>query len=328
MFGNHSTDSQALIKPANWGNFAVKPATGEYRGGRGCRFWLCLLMTGMFSSQAQASDWRCGDGAIPVSDRAQTTGIAAPVGPGWHPLSGLDIHAIDDVTDPAFPDVKMRLADVAFVPEYRAAALQWMKKANQGGLEWQKRSDRPDYLGRYAVDIRGRGAKDAAPSRPLSWVEGLLSEGLAMLLPQSGQDVTSLMRAESHAIAKRAGLWSGRAADPAYLVSAVPSGPNRQAGGARSVHDAIGRFVVVEGTLRAVEHRAWRSYLNFGTEWQRDFTIALGDDVRRHFVGDQGSDAALDDWIGRTIRVRGLVEQRGGPYLDLVDPDWLCLKTD
>ncbi len=271
MFRNHSTDSLDPIKPANWGNFAVKPATEDWRLSIA---WFCLLIGILLSPGTQAAEWRCGRDLHDTDAKSQTSGTD---GQAWQALSGLEIHAIDEFSDPAFPDVKMRLADVAFVPEYRDAALQWIKAANHRDVEWLRLSEKPDYLGRYAVDIRTRSSRATTETDGSSWAERLLSQGLAMLLPQSGQDVASLVAAENSAIAQQAGLWSDRSADRAYLVSAASGWRDSQGGNLPQVHDAIGRFVVVEGKLLSVEHQEWRSYLNFGADWRRDFTIALDD---------------------------------------------------
>ena len=282
-------------------------------------------MFGVFAVDAQAADWRCGRDLISARESPQHSDV---VPSGWQALSGLDIHAIDEFADPAFPDIKMRLANVAFVPEYAEVALQWMKAASQVRLEWRKLSDQPDYLGRYIVDIRGQDVVVASGKAPASWAEALLSQGLAMVLLQSEQGVVPLINAENRAITKRAGMWADTAVHQAYLVSALPHGSKGEEGSIPSVHDAIGRFVVVEGRLLTVEHQEWRSYLNFGSQWHRDFTIALDDELRGSFGGGQIAENALNDWIGRNIRVRGLVQNRGGPYIDLDDRGWLCLQVE
>ncbi|MDG4717619.1 MULTISPECIES: hypothetical protein [Thalassospira] len=287
--------------------------------------WICLVVFGVSLGDAQTTEWRCGRDLVSVRDTMPNADITLPA---WQLLSGLSIHGVDELVDPVAPDVKMRLADVEFVPEYADAALQWMRSGRQAKLEWRKLSDAPDYLGRYSVEIREQGDLAATGLAPVSWAKRLLSAGLVMALPQSGRDVLSLMSAESNAITKHAGLWADTSADRAYLVSAMPGGGSQQNGLMPSVHDAIGRFVVVEGKLRAVEHQEWRSYLNFGAEWHRDFTIALDDELRSFFVGGAIFENALDDWIGRTVRVRGLVQSRGGPYIELANPDWLCLLTE
>ena len=42
----------------------------------------------------------------------------------------------------------------------------------------------------------------------------------------------------------------------------------------------VGRFAVIDGVVKSIEHQEWRSYLNFGKDWRSDFTIALGAEVR------------------------------------------------
>jgi hypothetical protein len=74
--------------------------------------------------------------------------------------------------------------------------------------------------------------------------------------------------------------------------------------------------------LASVEAQQYRSYLNFGLDWRRDFTIALDS---KQVAVLAGAGIALEDWIGRSVLVRGMIENRGGPYIAPTDLSSLCI---
>ena len=56
-------------------------------------------------------------------------------------------------------------------------------------------------------------------------------------------------------------------------------------------------------------------YVNFGDDWRTDTTAHLAPLVRRGLDGSPGA-ADLD---GRRVRVRGWIEWRNGPFIDIHD---------
>jgi hypothetical protein len=63
-------------------------------------------------------------------------------------------------------------------------------------------------------------------------------------------------------------------------------------------------------------------YLNFGRRWAQDFTVTILKRHRREF-----SAAGIDPKFleGRPIRVRGWIEQRGGPVIEADAPEQIEL---
>ena len=59
-------------------------------------------------------------------------------------------------------------------------------------------------------------------------------------------------------------------------------------------------------------------YVNFGRRWTEDFTVTV---LRRHerTFGAAGLD--LKALAGRQVRVRGFVEERGGPWIEVTRPE-------
>ncbi len=225
----------------------------------------------------------------------------------------LNIDAVDVFTPNGATDGPFRLADVAFVPGYELQA-----NARLQGLSRQKVlvtavSERPDFLGRRPARIESSLDGD--------WRKVLLAEGLAMLVPDDGHEIDSLINVEDAAIRGKLGLWSELGLDASFYF--VANGSRKNA--IPTANDAVGRFAVIDGTIKSIEHQEWRSYLNFGANWREDFTIALDASMRDAFAQGEDFQNVLKGWIGKKVRVRGVIENRGGPYIALRDPRWLCL---
>jgi hypothetical protein len=210
------------------------------------------------------------------------------------------------------------LADVAFVPGYEDAALMWLRTASTHKVSMTRLARQPDFFGRMPVRIQDQVAGD--------WHAALLAAGLAMLVPETGQyiaqDLSALMKIEDTAIRNRSGMWSDQGSETAYYGVAHLAG----AANIPTARDAIGRFAVIDGTIKSIEHQEWRTYLNFGSNWREDFTIALDAATRDAMAQQADLDSAFQDWVGQKVRVRGVIENRGGPYIALHNPLWLCLS--
>jgi micrococcal nuclease len=76
-------------------------------------------------------------------------------------------------------------------------------------------------------------------------------------------------------------------------------------------------FVVVEGTVISVAQRSSRTYLNFGLQWSWDFTAAVPKSVLNDATPE--AIAKLGALKGRRVRVRGWIEQRNGPMIEVAD---------
>ncbi|MEQ8393270.1 MAG: hypothetical protein RIB30_19970 [Thalassospira sp.] len=275
-------------------------------------------------SKAKAGLWQCGLDTTGIAKKQQVEGGEALISSGVH----VRALAVDEIVVDGSIDQKLRIADIDFPPEYEADVLRELQALSEMPVDIIRLSSAADYLGRIPVEITNLKTGDEAATRS-GWAEHLLSKGIAILLPESGQDISSLFGAESDAIENGLGIWAERSDKGTYFVSAndTPQDKNRSSS-PPSVNNAIGRFVVVEGTLQSIEHQEWRSYLNFGSDWRRDFTIALDNSTRQAFAGAELSQDHFIEWIGRKIRVRGIVENRGGPYIALRNADWLCVEMD
>jgi len=137
------------------------------------------------------------------------------------------------------------------------------------------------------------------------WLQGaLLMEGLARVhtQPRTATGAGLMLDLERTARAARLGIWGERF----YRVR----NPDETWGDIDSVQVVEGRVVdatVIRGT----------AYLNFGTDWRRDFTIRAAAEARRAF-GRAGID--LGDLSARRVRARGWVFPLNGPMIDLTHP--------
>lgn len=268
-----------------------------------------------------AAEWHCGND---IAGRAPTqTSSPDKAGDVWHGVS-LTIDAVDAFTAPNLPGRIFRLADVAIVPEYEDAVLAWLEAHKSHQVTITALAGNPDFLGRIPARIVGNEV--AGNSGATDWRAELLEAGLVMFYPETGHDVDELIAFENVAINKRSGLWAGRTPKTSYLAQAAPGSSSD--GSMPAAKDMVGRFAVIDGVVKSIEHQEWRSYLNFGKDWRSDFTIALGAEVREALSqnGDYQND--MQNWIGRSVRVRGVIENRGGPYVALSDPSQLCLGQE
>ena len=77
------------------------------------------------------------------------------------------------------------------------------------------------------------------------------------------------------------------------------------------------RFALVEGRVLSVRESGGTIYVNFGRRWSEDFTVTVPKRSARTFTAAGFELKAL---AGRTVRVRGLVEERGGPWIEATEP--------
>ena len=83
-----------------------------------------------------------------------------------------------------------------------------------------------------------------------------------------------------------------------------------------------GRFALVEGKVLSVRESGATIYVNFGRRWTRDFTVTILRRLRRVFAAAGIEPKTL---AGRRIRVRGWIEQRGGPIIAAETPEQIEL---
>ncbi len=136
----------------------------------------------------------------------------------------------------------------------------------------------------------------------------LLLAGRARVAARVGDRACALplLSAERTARAARRGLWSdaGHAPQKASDVAGLLA--------------LRGRFALVEGRLLSVRESGGTLYLNFGRRWSTDFTATMSRRSEKSFIAE-GLD--VRKLAGLTVRVRGYIEERSGPWIDVTRPE-------
>lgn len=187
---------------------------------------------------------------------------------------------------------------------YRDQALAWLRAGRDQPLLVQGSENR-DRWDRISVRIR-RNSGEA----PLDLGHGLVEAGLALVDPGPSEAFCQpeLLALEAMARERSLGLW----ADDRYKPIDVALNDR--------LRDRIGRFVLVEGSIRSVGERPQRTYLNFGGNWAEDFTIIIPKKTWKLMADRSLSAEALK---GRRIRARGILQPWQGTALTVVIPDMI-----
>lgn len=136
------------------------------------------------------------------------------------------------------------------------------------------------------------------------WLQHILvASGTVYVFPRASHisGIDTLYQAEDHAREQSLGLWS---MNPQTLRT--PEGPPQ-----------TGWFQIVTGKILSTGKGADRTYLNFGTNWRRDFTIEIPRAAEKLFARS-GLDPTL--WQNKTIEARGWIDWKGGPRLVIDGP--------
>ena len=84
----------------------------------------------------------------------------------------------------------------------------------------------------------------------------------------------------------------------------------------------LGHFALVEGKVVSVRESGATIYVNFGRRWSTDFTVTILKRNARNFTAAGIEPKTL---AGRRVRVRGWIEERGGPWIEAVRPEQIEL---
>lgn len=174
-------------------------------------------------------------------------------------------------------------------------------------------ADRSVQLERVGDDRYGRLVAFAAtgdPSELLQFV--LLKAGHARVAARVGSKACAefLRRAEHAARAGRLGLWADRNFAPLSSENLTMLATEK------------GHFALVEGQVLSVRESGATIYVNFGRRWTRDFAVTIPKREARNFAAAGVEPKMLER---RRVRVRGIIEQRRGPIIDVTVPEQIEL---
>ena len=146
------------------------------------------------------------------------------------------------------------------------------------------------------------------PEGPIWAQQAMVAQGLARVysFPDNRKCLDLLFAAEGRARLSGLGIWR----DPYYSVRAanVPGDLLARAG----------HYELVEGRVLLAEQSGGRVYLNFGRFWKEDFTAVIEAPALRLFAAAGVDPLVLD---GALVRVRGWVDDRDGPRIEVTHPE-------
>lgn len=164
----------------------------------------------------------------------------------------------------------------------------------------------PAETDRYGRLVAHIFVSDGASER---WLQAdLVRAGSAQVATRVGDAACAraLFGPEQSAREAKLGLW----ADPYYVMN--------KAEDPAEVLKARGRLALIEGKVLSVRESRGTIYVNFGRRWTEDFTVTIAKRNERAFAAAGLEPKKL---AGRRVRIRGWVEERGGPWVDAARPE-------
>jgi endonuclease YncB( thermonuclease family) len=245
---------------------------------------------------------RCGEfcaAALPLGLLFATTGPAAAAGCAFEPQGEGRVAAIIDARGFRLEDGReVRLAGIEPIAAEQAGSTSTLSAVLKGrDVSLRGEDDMPDRYGRQAAFVFLDDSESSVQ-------EMLLGEGEALVAGTvSDKDCASVLAAaEAVARSEKKGTW----ADSAVIKNAESPG---------DILAGIGRFTVVEGKVLSVRQAGATTYLNFGRNWTQGFAATIS---RRMIPVFEAAGIGLKSLENRRIRVRGWVEARGGPRIEML----------
>lgn len=177
----------------------------------------------------------------------------------------------------------------------RTAALSAIIAGHDVTLHGQ--DDAPDRYGRQVAFVFLGSSENLVQGLLLSQGEVLVSADVT-----DKDCAAALVAAEAEARQAKRGTW----ADASVIKSA--ESPD-------DILTGIGRFTVVEGKVLSVRQAGATTYLNFGRNWTQDFAATIS---RRMTPAIEAAGLTIKSLENKRIRVRGFVEARGGPRIEVL----------
>jgi endonuclease YncB( thermonuclease family) len=196
---------------------------------------------------------------------------------------------------------EVRLAGIETVTAGSAALAALIA---DGNVILRGETDAPDRWGRQPAFVYV-GRSDTAVEGSDASLQGLLlAQGEALVSADTADKGCAAELATAEAAARQAkrGSW----AEPGVIKNAESPG---------DILASVGRFAVVEGNVLSVRQSGATFYVNFGRRWTRDFAATISKRMMPSFEAAGITAKSLEN---RRIRVRGWVEQRSGPRIELL----------
>ena len=199
-------------------------------------------------------------------------------------------------------------------PDFPARARDALAAQFAGGkITYLPLAPTPDRWGRIPAFVFF--PRDQAGTRPASAALFLLAHGFArfMPVPEAHPCQTAFLAAEARARGAKLALWR----DPYYAILAAT---NRAAFAERAATN-----VIVEGRLASVTSNRYRMTLDFAPHRDGTFAVTI---LQRNVAIFDRSGLDFRALIGRTLRIRGLLDLRFGPHIEIANADDVALIPD
>ena len=166
----------------------------------------------------------------------------------------------------------------------------------------------PDRWGRTVALVFA--ASPADPGRPVSVTEALIGAGRVLARPDPALTAcwAIALRLEHEAERQRLGLWA--------------TSPVLAPGDVAGLRTHAGALAIVAGRLAAVREGRFRVYLRFADDAGTGMAAALALPLARRLT-KAGTDP--HGWVGRSLQVRGLLDDRWGWQIEVTDPQQMEL---
>jgi endonuclease YncB( thermonuclease family) len=221
-------------------------------------------------------------------------GSAAASACGFEPQGEGRVTAITDARSFRMDDGReVRLAGIEAITD-GSAALASLVMGRSVSLHGE--TDAPDRYGRQPafvfLDSSDRSVQGMLLQRGAALASGTIADKAC---------AEELTAAEALARQARRGVWAQGTA-----IKNAESGDDILA--------RVGRFTVVEGRVLSVRQAGATTYINFGRRWTRDFAATIS---RRVMPLVEAAGISVKALENRRIRVRGVVEARQGPRIEV-----------
>ena len=143
---------------------------------------------------------------------------------------------------------------------------------------------------------------------PESVAHEMLARGFARVSAHVGERpcADELLARERAARQAKLGLWG----EPYYVIVSAESGAELVA--------ESGHFILAEGKVWSVRESGGTIYVNFGRQWSQALTVTNLKRNERMFAAAGLEPKRLEN---RSVRVRGWVEERNGPRIEVTRPE-------
>ena len=143
---------------------------------------------------------------------------------------------------------------------------------------------------------------------PESVAHEMLARGFARVSAHVGERpcADELLARERAARQAKLGLWG----EPYYVIVSAESGAELVA--------ESGHFILAEGKVWSVRESGGTIYVNFGRQWSQALTVTILKRNERMFAAAGLEPKRLEN---RSVRVRGWVEERNGPRIEVTRPE-------